>query len=344
MSTFEELEKTEQEAEAVRAAMYAEESEPVVEVKPEDDKPVESAVIDEGVAGAGDEGIAIVEDEPVVEVKSVEVIPKKEDEEETFKKRFQIMEGKYKAEVPRLSSELAQWKEYASNLQSRVTVLEETTKAKPSTPLAEDEPDYEVEAFVSDNPGAAKLINKMKAEHKAELASLRDEIKFVDQKTVAAKSEFQQTTAIGQFDKAMTDAGVSDWRTIDVDPGFMEWLNRSPYNVKVLQAAASQFDAPTVASYFLDYKKSLAPSDNGGDPVIDVVNQDKLGKFTAPPRGGGATIPSKTPAQPVLTKESYVKFSNEAMTPGGYNPARWGGKTVAQMDAIFDAAIARNFK
>jgi len=345
MSTFEELERLEQEADAARAAMYAEEPEP--ETKPESDKTVESAVIDEDVAGVGDEGIIAVEDEPVVEVKTADVVLKKDDDGVDYKQKFLVVDGKLRAEIPRLSNELAQWKEYAGNLQSRVTALEETAKAKPSTPAAEVIPDddYEVEVFVADNPGAAKLINKMKAEHKAELASLRDEIKSVDGRTQEARAEDQRAAKLARFEKEMADAGVPEWRTIDTDPGFKERISQRPYDIKVLQEAASQYDAKVVSSYFLDYKNSLIPPDNGDmPPNKGDASQNKLDKFTAPPRSVGGGPPSKSGTQPALTRANYVKFMAQT-TPTGrgkYVPSQWGGLTEVQMEARFDAAIAKN--
>jgi len=337
MSTYEELEKAEQEADAALAAMNADE--PAIEAKPEDDKPVKPDVVDEGVVSDG----VLVADDPAIKATPAEAPVKKDDDGIDYKQKFLVVDGMLKADTARLKAEAAQWREYATGLQERISVLEDTVKAKSSAVETQpDEEDYEVDAFVADNPGAAKLLKKMEAKHKAELASLRDEIKSVDQKSVATSAEFKQTTAISQFDRAMADAGALDWRAIDTDPGFTEWLNRSPYNVKVLQAAASEFDAPTVSAFFLDYKRSLET--NGGDPPTDNGNgsQSKIEKFTAPPRSGGGGPPPKTAVSPVLTKENYAKFSKQAMTPGAYNPAQWGGKTVAQMDAIFDAAIAGN--
>jgi hypothetical protein len=341
MSVIEErLNKAEQEADELWQKTYAEDA--GIDAKPENDKTGDKpAVIDEG-EGAPVDGI-VAKDEGKPEDKGIDTPAKKDEDADGYKQKFQVLEGKYKAEVPRLSAELAQWKEFATSLQQRLTTLEETVKAKPPIPEKEDamEDDYEVEAFVQDNPGAAKMIAKIKEEHKAELASLRDEIKSVDQKSVATKSEFQKTVAVDRFDKAMADKGVPEWRTIDVDPAFMEWLKLSPYNLKVLQEAASSFDVDTVSSYFLDYKKSIQPTDNGGEPSDNGDGMpNKLEKFTAPPRSGGGGPPSKS-AQTALTLASYSKFMAET-TKGNYNPNHWGGKTEVQMDAMFDAAIAKN--
>lgn len=307
------------------------------EVVAKDGKPVETDVVEDGNANADG-----VDGTLVVEAKPAEVVPPKSDEE-IYKQRFQIMEGKYKAEVPRLSAELAQWKDYANGLLARITALEESVKAKPSTPAMEDEGDYEVDSFVQDNPGAAKLFKKLEAQHKAELDVLRNEIKSVDQKATSVKSEFKQSTAMDHFEKEMTNEGVPDWRTVDTSPDFIEWLNRNPYNIKVLQAAASELDAKTVSSFFLDYKKSLnSDNGNGGLPPENGDGEpSKLEKHLSPPRSGGGGPPPRQPVQPVLTTENYTKFMKQT-TVGKYNPALWGGKTEAQMEAIFDAAIAKN--
>jgi hypothetical protein len=324
------LDKAEEDADKLLEQAYAE------GVKPLD---LEGAPEGEGEAEAG--GSAAPAEELDAEGKPKVKEPDKPNaEEETYKHRFEIMEGKYKAEVPRLNEELRQSKDVIASLQGRLTALEEAAKAAPKVEAPPEE-DYEVDAFVADNPGAAKLLKRLEDKHKAETEALRNEIKSVGTKAEAKVSEFRQETAMDRFEKSMADSGVPEWRTIDSDPAFMAWLNKSPYNVRVLQSAASEFDAKTVSAFFLDYKRSLAPPDNGGKPPDNGGGQNKIDKFTAPPSSGGGGTPPKSDTQPALTKANYEKFMHQS-TMGKYKPSLWGGLTEAQMEAKFDDAIAKN--
>ena len=261
-------------------------------------------------------------------------------EEETYKQKFLVMEGKFKAEVPRMAAELAQWKEFAGGgLQSRVADLEAQVKVIPKAEPPAPEPDDEVEAFVMDNPGAAKLINRLKEEHKAEIATLRSEISSVGKKAGDVESKVEHTTTMDRFDRAMALAGVPDWREIDNSPEFADWLPLS--KARQLQEAASAFDAQKTAVFFLDYKKSLNPDGNGDIPPDNGNGKSKLDKFTAPPGGGGKGPPPRQTARPVLTRDMYQRFSLQAMKPQTYVAAQWGGRTIEQMDTLFNTAIAK---
>jgi hypothetical protein len=150
---------------------------------------------------------------------------------------------------------------------------------------------------------------------------------------VEAKSEFKQMSEMDKFDARMTAAGVEDWRAIDTDPLFADWLSLS--KARELEAAAKVFDAAKISSVYLEYKRSLGSPDNGS-------GQDKLDKFIALPRGGGGSPPPKGGAYPALTRANYNKFMSQTMRPGKYKPSQWGGLTESQMEAKFDAAIAKN--
>ena len=267
---------------------------------------------------------------PIAEVVVKEEPPKSDTVD--YKQKYQTLEGKYKAEVPRLSAEIGQWKDYATSLQERITSLEAVKPVKIDEPVT----DPDTEAVTTAYPEVAILIKKMKEEHKAEIQKLRSElesgvsaeIKNLKNDTLLSKQD--------RFDMAMRNAGIPDWKTIDKDPVFIEWLGEQvPYTrstkLQLLQAAAREFDADTVSKFFLDFKESIKEPDGN----IEVL-PDKLSKFTAPPRGGG--IPPIKPVPAGVTKAQYEKFMNPRYK---FNPADWGGKTSEQMDAIFDNAISK---
>ena len=275
-------------------------------------------------------------EEPVAEVKEVATPPKEEVKSDTtdWKQKYQTLDGKYKAEVPRLSAEVSQWKDYAESLTRRISELEETVKKPPK-----EESDPEMDSVAEVNPEVAKLIKKMKEEHRDEIAKLRKELETGISADIKSVKDDIQLSKQDRFDLAMREYGAPDWREVDQNPDFLEWLNAPvPYTkatkLDLLRTAARDLDAKTVSQFFLDFKASKTPPEPDGNVE---PQPDKLNKFTAPPRSGGPTPPNKA-SQTGLTKAQYIKFMNPRYR---FNPNDWGGKTEAQVEALFDAAILK---
>jgi hypothetical protein len=344
MSSY--MEKKLEKAEAVAEELWHKEYDtPEGAVKPaETATPVPETVAEEvaevvpevPVETPAPEGEAVAEKPTEVPVAEVAVEPEKPEKvkSDDFKQKYQTLEGKYKAEVPRLSAEIGQWKDYATSLQERITTLE--TAAKKPVKIDEPVTDPDIEAVTTTYPEVAAIIKKMKEEHKAEIQTLRTEmetgvtaeIKNLKNETVLSKQD--------RFDMAMRTAGVPDWKVIDKDPAFIEWLGEQvPYTratkLQLLQQAAREFDAETTSRFFLDFKEAIKEPDGNVEPP-----PDKLSKFTAPPRGEG--VPPVKPVPAGVTKAQYEKFMNPRYK---FKPADWGGKTSEQMDVIFDNAIQK---
>jgi len=201
--------------------------------------------------------------------------------------------------------------------------------------------DAELEELAIDYPTVAKALQKLKEGTEAQLKSVKDELQTgVRTELDTVKSDLVSTKLVS-FDAEMKGLGVPDWKEIDNDPKFVEWLGDTvPYTkstkLELLKSAAKERDAKTVSQFFIDYKKSLEVAT---EETPEPDSQDKLKKFVAPPKGKGGTAPKMPGEQMNLTRANYEKFMDET-SRGKFNPAKWGGKTEDQVDAMFDAAIA----
>lgn len=269
---------------------------------------------------------------------------KDEDLQSLIKKaeqKYKTLEGKYNAEVPRTQAENKKLKEQVSEFQTKIAELEKNISTA-KTSQQDAEIDAELEELELDYPKLANALRKLKATTADQINSLKDGIKVKPDESVKADIESVKTDVnevkLVRFDLEMNKLGVPDWQTIDSDPKFSEWLNEKvPYTnstkSQLLKKAASKLDAPTVSQFFLDYKATLEAS-----PKKD--GQEKLKPFVAPPKGGQSA--PLTGVQSDLTLANYQKFMRE--TTGSdytFDPKKWGGKTEAQVEQMFNDAISK---
>jgi hypothetical protein len=326
---YEELEQAEQEAEKL--------------LNPEQEEKVEKAEVKE-VEKKADEVVVDKNDTLKEDVKPDEKDKAKVDVNAELLKaeqKYKTLKGMFDAEVPRTQAENKKLKEQIGEFQNKIAELEKSiTNAKTDQQCAEI--DAELEELELDYPKLANALRKMKATTAEQINSLKDGIKVKPDESVKADIESVKTDVnevkLVRFDLEMNKLKVPDWKEIDNDPKFSEWLQEKvPYTnstkAQLLKEAASKLDAPTVSQFFLDYKATLEAS-----PQKD--GQDKLKPFVAPPKGGQSA--PLTGAQSDLTLANYQKFMKE--TTGAdytFDPKKWGGKTEAQVEQMFNDAISK---
>jgi hypothetical protein len=362
------IDAAEAEAEKIRLAAYAEPpvgDPPLETVKTDEEKAAEEAAKkaaeEEAARKAEEEAAALAAQHAADDVG-----------EETWKKKYETLKGKYDKELPKekaavraAKAEVLQWQEYATLLEGKVKTLEAAAKIEPKVVKEEvpkvtlDLKDPELETLLQDYPGAGKLLTAMNAEREA------DKKKIVELETAvnAKLKTFESTAAVSQQDRFNLDMSTlvgTDWRKTDADPAFFEFLDEEvPYTGKtrlqLLKAASAAFDATTVARFFNDFRATVKPAavdagaagDAGADGSAGAdggagggdAAAGKLAKFVAPPRSAGGKPPERKGAEPVWTRAQYTKFIDDSIH-GKFKPKDWGGKTEAEMDIIFDKAIA----
>lgn len=159
--------------------------------------------------------------------------------EETWQARYNALQGKYNAEVPRYAAQLREANQYIQQLQ------EQLNKA-PAEPQADLDAEYRdaADLFGED---LVKFTRKMaQAEADRRIAELKQSQQQVEQRIAQSEND--------RF-FAQVDAAVPGWRDIDNDPAWLGWLQEydpllgAPRQAALEQAAATH-DVSRVSHLF----------------------------------------------------------------------------------------------
>jgi hypothetical protein len=180
--------------------------------------------------------------------------------EDTWEARFNSLQGKYTAEVPRLHSENRQ-------LQNRLAALEQQmaeapkvqTPAPVGTTPTPANPDRESLAAYGEEFG--QLMDLLDAQ-KQEIANLKQHMATL-QGNVETVGQTQVRTAQERFWDALSEA-VPDYALINEDPKFVEWLNQPDglsdmTRKEIGDKAFATLDAQKAVRVFKEFK-ALAPT------------------------------------------------------------------------------------
>lgn len=156
---------------------------------------------------------------------------------ETLKGKYSTLQGKYNSEVPRLAQQV-------QDLEATVRTLKEG-KSTPPEPT-----DYDAKLLEEFGPETVKV---MRAMVKAEVGKVSSEVSEV-RKT---QQESSESLYYRELDRL-----APNWRKLNTDPDFLEWLNEPEGISKVqrgqnLDAANKRRDAGVVAAYFTAYEKAI---------------------------------------------------------------------------------------
>ncbi|MET0657256.1 MAG: hypothetical protein ABW110_03750 [Steroidobacteraceae bacterium] len=248
---------------------------------------------------------------------------------EGWEQKYRVLQGKYNAEVPRLTRTVQDQSNAIRDLQASLTTTQNllaslsaqrgnapagNEPAAPSAQPARLVKDEEVKEFGAD------LIDVMRRVAREEGASLLPQI---DQRIApvkqradaAAKAAGEAATKVAANDQQSVMQQLADkvpnWEELNVDQGFLDWLDqRDPFSGAVrglmLKQAFEAHDGPRVVNFFLGYQKEHA-----------VV--------TPPP--ADATPPATPPAQPQRSLEQLVApgapKTGAASTPNGSGKRVW---------------------
>lgn len=162
--------------------------------------------------------------------------------EEDFEHKYNVLKGKYDTETERMSQMLSQ-----AMAEKEALKLQIGTK---TTPSAQDtfDSDPEIQSLVQEYPSLAKGIKAMADK------IVSQKLKQTEEHVGAATIETRKALYDAQL-----EAKVSDWRELNGDKGFIDWLQQvdrytGATRHQLLMHAYQNFDAETSAKFFNDYK------------------------------------------------------------------------------------------
>lgn len=216
------------------------------------------------------------------------------DDEGGFEQKYNVLRGKYDAEVGRmtnmLSSTMAEKESLALQLKASVNAQ---VKKESGDDFFLGDNDPEIKSLIEDYPSLAKGIEKYAK-------------KLVEKELVQTKRDVAKVNAETRretYENRMSDA-VKNWREINADPKFIEWLKQKERYTnasrhQLLMNAWKHYDADVTSQFFVDYLKetgqevqrkennrqnNLTPDTTTGAPIAGkggkgVLTRDEISAF-----------------------------------------------------------------
>lgn len=315
------LQDQEAEADQMYDALYNQEG------KPEEAPP---DTVEEPVEAAEQEPTEPVEEVPEEEVAPVaEEDPAQDDTNwkalaEEFQHKYEVLQGKYNAEVPRLHQDIGA-------LRAQVDAIAAGRKDVGATAAADDAEDIQVskleeeygEEFVAD-------INKMIT---GALGPILDPLKNQVSSVASVTAASAQDKYFGNL-----DALVPDWKTIKDQPGFGDYLNQAdPFTgmprLRLAQAAEASLDPHRVAAFYNAYK---------ADAGIGVAGKktSAQAKKAAALTPGGSASPKRAADALADDNNKYVSAKEMDDFAEAAKQGKLSEKAEAAMQKKIDYAIA----
>lgn len=267
----------------------------------------------------------ISEPQPEVQVPQVATAPQPQDVD--WATKYNVLQGKYNAEVPRMNQQLRELKQANEEMQARLEELsKQRTEAQPNLVT-----DADKEAFGPDLVDLAERVAKQNLKPlQDQLAKLEAENARLTQRADRTAQDVQMT-AQDSYISHLTRM-VPEWEQLNVDEGFLRWLGEvDPVFGMQRQAGLDQafdrLDAQATAAVFAAYLGTQAPKAKSA--------KDGLQNQVAPTRSRSAAAP--------VTDEWSSKIWSGREIEHFYNEQRRGAYTLADADRIsneIDRAVA----
>lgn len=229
--------------------------------------------------------------------------------DEKWSQKYHTLKGMYDAEVPRLHSQVREMQAQIQQLIADKAAIE-ATKTAEVPKVASLITDEDKEAFGPD------LIDLIERATDSKVASLRDREAQLMNEIKELKGQLGSVTerqVVSEKDRFLAGLSqqVPDWETLNVDPGFLEWLQEVdpvygiPKNV-ALTNAYENGDVMRVANIFKTYKSTLAPV-----PPKAKSNQQELQRQVAPTRTRSGTPPTSSESEQYFTNQDIEQFYSD---------------------------------
>lgn len=197
-----------------------------------------------------------------------------------WRQRFDVLQGKYNAEVPRLTQKVTQ-------LGDRVNTL--LSEIQQSAPKKDAEGEKTVE----------EQLDALEEEYGAAFAHALDgridkhlnkRLAPVEQRMGKVEKSTSQSAIDTALDRMFAQGSLPDWRQLNEDPAFYEWLqNPAPFTrgktlYQVLNAAYEAGDIAGTAEVFITYQNLTSQA---APPAQPQKQPPKAPPISPPKRGGG---------------------------------------------------------
>lgn len=269
--------------------------------------------------------------------------------EPDWKHKYDVLDGKYRAETSRMAQELESLKSSISEIRKQAEERPAKERDDADRRTKFDADSKKLDSFKQEYPDVFEstvvLVNRIASRINADIT------KYVDSKLAGIEPRIQEVDKKAgmslkeQFDMSLKSV-VPDYKQIDVDPSFIEWLNipdryTGTPKLDLLRDAYYQNDVARVARFFLDYK---ADSGKGGQPepgasgsqasVVPPVDKRKELEARVSPSPARSTQQTQTiQTEGTLTRASIRKFYDDV------RKGKLSDKQIAVMEARINEGL-----
>jgi len=264
-----------------------------------------------------------------------------------WEQKYKVLQGKYNAEVPRLQRQVQEQNSTIEQLKQQMTATQSMLAAFAQNRVAAP--------GQGQGPAPAAPTKLVKDEEVKEFGEdLTDFIRRVAQESVLPAVERRLQPVQQQVEKATSDAAntaqeqnrlaherllatldreFAEWRTLNRDPQFLEWLAQpDPYSgaarQELLSQAYERFDAPRIVAFFKGYRNEHAvvtpPASAAAPAPAQAASQRTLDDFVSPGQPkAGATGAQNGAGKRIWTEAEIKRFYDDCRS-GKYrsNPDR----------------------
>ena len=224
---------------------------------------------------------------------------------DTEKQRFQTLQGKYNAEIPRMNLQINALTEEMAKIKEH-PVASEPVQENPAT-----------KSLKTDYPELYEGISaKVREEYKSLVDPLLQRIKTLEEGNIR--------TSQSSYERDLTRI-VPNWREVNNEPDFVAWLGTYEPNgrtrYEMAMDALNRKDVDGTAYYFKAYLESKKPPESPAPPTqpIPPIEQPKKEKPLSVPRGGGAN-PPPAPPEETYTRADLIAHTREKID------GKWKGR------------------
>ncbi len=239
-----------------------------------------------------------------------------------FEQKYKTLQGKYDAEVPVLRAQVSNYERINQTLSAQVATLSEQVQSLSQAVAQKAEPvpqelvtSRDVEQYGSD---LIDLINRVAdARTAAAVAAVRDEVRQATSavsQDVAGVKRNQQQTDRALYEQRLTEA-VPDWRAINVDPAWLQWLSQfdpilGATRQDALNIAYRNFDAPRTVAFLQTFLATHTPQTAALTPQEELARQVTPSTTSSP---AVTTPPADTRSAKVWTQEEIGVVYKEVL-------------------------------
>ena len=228
--------------------------------------------------------------------------------EEKWAHKYHTLKGMYDAEVPRLHSQMREMQTQMQQLIADKAAVE-ATKVEQKQVVESLITEQDKEAFGPD------LIDLIERATESKVGTLREREAQLVQEIKELKGQLgsvSERQVVSDKDRFLVGLGqqVSDWEALNVDQGFLAWLQQVDpvYGIPRQAALANAYeilDVNRVANIFKAYKQILPQT-----PAPSRAKQE-LQRQVAPTRTRSTTTPTDNVNDKIFTNQDIEQFYND---------------------------------